>query len=118
MSTTAKRFKLVPEALWNRMRESHHAAAAAAEEPTSDANPALQTEMEIINSNESETDETLEKIVNELPKQCQRKARIIINYIGNSIKLDTNMRVQYPDATRGGHISGMRVRGSGAFSRS
>ena len=108
-----KRFKLIPENLWRQIREGggqhndndNNSNAATVVAAAAAAAPPLFN-VDVINVDNSSSDpSSFEKIIDDLPKQCRRKSRTILNYIGNSLKLDKNMRLLYPDGTCGGHIA-------------
>lgn len=104
--SSAKRFKLVPEALWKHIREGgvhrENVTATENEKPCGIYSNNVDTlQVEVINVDGHAS----ERIIEDLPKQCRRKAQIILNYIRSSLKLDNKMRIIYPDGTCGGHIS-------------
>lgn len=104
--STAKRFKLIPEALWNRIREGglreNTTCKEEEEDPTKMCNSTFQVDVVQPQPDKPAVDV---RIIDDLPKQCRRKARTILGYIEKSLKLDDNMRVLYPDGACGGHIS-------------
>lgn len=58
----------------------------------------------------SDSDETkpepteIDAIVDMMPKQMARKAKLLVHYIRNQIKLSENGRIVYPDRSLGSHL--------------
>jgi len=101
----AVRYRLIPEQLWDQLRAGHGEASVATLPPTTTNSVEMSAQI-LPPAAASSLGQDYERLIQDLPRNCRRKSKTILSYLGQELNLDTHLRVHYKDDTLGGHVNG------------